>query len=195
MRMEGSRLVSQRVTVMRVTPSAAANSDCVMPSFFLAFLTQLFDFVASNDTFINYNVSQIATYLNRLKAICYGNVSFMDTLQEVSSRIKKARKNCGFTQAQLAALLGVSRLTITRWESNAGCLSLGQLQQLAAILNSTLAELLGIDEPARHKQIQSIALDNSELTLVTIYRQLNDTGKQALLQQAAIYDEAPSLKQ
>ena len=118
----------------------------------------------------------------------------MDTFQEVSLRIKKARKKCGFTQEQLAALIGVSRLTITRWENNASCLSLGQLQQLAALLNSSLEDFLSVEGLTRNTQSQSAALDDAEFTLLTIFRELNSNGKQALLKQASLYSEVPSLR-
>jgi DNA-binding XRE family transcriptional regulator len=39
---------------------------------------------------------------------------------DINTRVKELREDAGFTQAQLAFLLGVSEKTIRRWESDPG---------------------------------------------------------------------------
>ena len=57
--------------------------------------------------------------------------------------IQKLRKEKGMSQEQLAEQLGVSRQTISKWESGAVCPTLDRMQELAALFAIPLTQLLG----------------------------------------------------
>ena len=66
--------------------------------------------------------------------------------------LKPLRKKAGFTQIELAKMMGLSqRRTIAHWEANPGMLTLDRLQELCDIFQISLDELLGIDRQAQGK--------------------------------------------
>lgn len=58
-------------------------------------------------------------------------------------RVKELRKLKGFSQSELANKLGVSRTTVTMWESYGQCPRLETAVRVAGVLGCTLDELLG----------------------------------------------------
>jgi transcriptional regulator with XRE-family HTH domain len=67
------------------------------------------------------------------------------------ARLTALRKTAGFTQAQLATELGISRRRIAYYEAESEHPPASLLRELARILNTTIDELLG-SEPAKRKQ-------------------------------------------
>jgi len=59
----------------------------------------------------------------------------------LGSKLKWARKKKNFTQERLADLIGVHRITISRWEAHQGRPSLVQTLRLKEILDLTLDDL------------------------------------------------------
>jgi transcriptional regulator with XRE-family HTH domain len=66
------------------------------------------------------------------------------TSLSVGSRLKKARLAKGLSQAQLAELVGVSRETITAYESGRARLLDDVISSLAKVLSVSADELLGL---------------------------------------------------
>jgi transcriptional regulator with XRE-family HTH domain len=66
------------------------------------------------------------------------------------ARLTALRKAAGFTQAQLAAELGISRRRIAYYEAESEHPPASLLRELARVLNTTIDELLG-SEPAKRK--------------------------------------------
>ena len=65
----------------------------------------------------------------------------------VGERMRTARKN-RFTQAKLAEAIGVHEMTVRRWESGPRVPNADDLKKLAAVLDTSLAYLLGeVDDP------------------------------------------------
>ena len=64
----------------------------------------------------------------------------MDTT--VGKRIAELRKNKGYTQENLAELLGVSGQAVSKWENDQTCPDISLLPQLAKFLGVTVDELL-----------------------------------------------------
>lgn len=58
-------------------------------------------------------------------------------------RLKELRAGKNLTQAKLAKMLGVSRTTVTMWENGASQPDNDTLLQIAAILETSVDELLG----------------------------------------------------
>ena len=58
-----------------------------------------------------------------------------------NSWVKKARKKLGMTQSEFAAALGVTRITVTRWET---CRepSIRILNEIAALMHTDRANVL-----------------------------------------------------
>lgn len=59
------------------------------------------------------------------------------------TRLREERKNCGFTQAQMAELLGIRQPSYIRYENGTGEPSLETLVKIATILDVSVDYLLG----------------------------------------------------
>jgi transcriptional regulator with XRE-family HTH domain len=66
----------------------------------------------------------------------------------IAESLKILRRRKGLTQEDLARLLGVSRITIARWETGQRFPTTEQLIKLSEILGVSPEELLKIDETA-----------------------------------------------
>lgn len=66
------------------------------------------------------------------------------------NNFKRARLIQGLTQAELAAALGVSAVTVCKWELGRGLPKAKRLKEVASILHTTIPELL--DEPQERRQ-------------------------------------------
>ncbi|MBQ9527255.1 MAG: helix-turn-helix domain-containing protein [Fretibacterium sp.] len=67
---------------------------------------------------------------------------------DMGKRIRERRKVAGITQAKLAELLGVSYITVRRWETEGRVPNAAVMPKLAEVLNTTVAYLMGqSDEP------------------------------------------------
>lgn len=60
----------------------------------------------------------------------------------LGEKIKEARKQCGFSQEQLAEKMTVSRSAVAKWETNNGLPDVDNLKALAALLNVSIDYLL-----------------------------------------------------
>ena len=60
----------------------------------------------------------------------------------LGEKIKRLRKETGISQEELADKVGVSRQTITKWESNLGLPDIENLKSLAVLFNISTDELL-----------------------------------------------------
>lgn len=77
--------------------------------------------------------------------------------EHIGQQIRKARKNAGMTQEQLAATLHISRQTVSSWENARSQPDYQMLQTLAALLGMNLAEVFGMSPaeamPAQEAQM------------------------------------------
>ena len=69
----------------------------------------------------------------------------------ISSNIKRLRREADLTQEQLADVLGVSFQSVSKWERNDGMPDITLLPSIARFFNTTVDELLNMDEE-RQKQ-------------------------------------------
>ena len=60
----------------------------------------------------------------------------------LSERIRQARKSKGLNQAELAEQLGMSEMTIRRWETEKSSPRMEEIQKVAQALNIPVSELL-----------------------------------------------------
>ncbi|MCR5346443.1 MAG: helix-turn-helix domain-containing protein [Fretibacterium sp.] len=66
---------------------------------------------------------------------------------DVSERIRERRKADGLSQIALAERLGMSYMTVRRWEGGKRTPRMEELQRLADALGTTVPYLMGIDAP------------------------------------------------
>lgn len=67
--------------------------------------------------------------------------------------LKQYRKRCGLTQLKLAEKLGVSRTTVTMWETQSSEPDNEMLVKIAEILQTTVDELLGVSKQAAPEKV------------------------------------------
>lgn len=73
-----------------------------------------------------------------------------------------ARKNCGLTQEETAAKLGVSRQTISKWETDETLPDIRQAKSLAVLYHLSLDELIDFD--ADVTEIRQVIQNTSQET-------------------------------
>ena len=112
-------------------------------------------------------------------------------------RIKEARKAAKLTQRELAEKLGIKVSTLSGYEIGAHDPKSNNLAKIAQICNTTVDWLLGIDnsdKPQENEPHLIEGLDENESRLISVYRELNDSGKMALLRQASYIYSDPDMK-
>ena len=68
---------------------------------------------------------------------------------ELGNHLFDARKKCGFSQEDVAERLGVSRQTISKWETGETLPDIRQAKRLSALYHLTLDELIDFDLDVR----------------------------------------------
>lgn len=92
-------------------------------------------------------------------------------------RIKMLRENLGYSQAQLAKLLGYkSRSTINKIELGINDITQSKIKAFADVLNTTPAFLIGINTDSK-----TPILSDQDKRLVDMFDQLDDAGKDHML--------------
>ncbi len=69
----------------------------------------------------------------------------------IAEKIKKCRKSNGLTQLELAQAIGVSPMTVRRWEWSERNPDISIMPKLAEALNTSVAYLMGLDESEKMK--------------------------------------------
>lgn len=78
----------------------------------------------------------------------------------LGNSLYKARKKSGFSQEDVAAKLGVSRQTISKWETDETLPDIRQARKLASLYHLSLDELLDFD--AEVQEIEQVIENTSE---------------------------------
>ena len=84
----------------------------------------------------------------KIYALCHNNLKkerekIMEQ-QTMGKRIMQLRKEKGYTQEQLAEMMGVSAQAVSKWENDVSCPDISILPMLAEKLGVTTDELLGV---------------------------------------------------
>ena len=74
----------------------------------------------------------------------------------IGNRIRFYRKERGFTQSELAEMIGVSVQAISKWETDAGMPDISQIVPLAIVLNISTDVLLGLNSEDEADEIVSL---------------------------------------
>lgn len=113
-------------------------------------------------------------------------------------RLKESRCSFGFTQQQLAELIGVAKSTYNGYEKGAREPDLFKLKRLIEVLQVDSSWLLGVDELETTKDSPTPAeADTGDERLDSIienYNQLNDAGKDDLAKHAEHLTYIPEYK-
>ncbi len=70
------------------------------------------------------------------------NCAYMICPEQLGSRIASRRRACGLTQGEIADHMGVSPQAVSKWERGLACPDMMTIDDLAALLNIGLEELL-----------------------------------------------------
>lgn len=73
----------------------------------------------------------------------------------IGNKIKELRKNKGLTQEDLAKKIGVSLISIQRWENNQYSPSFNDLYKILKILNASLHDIMSIEDKKKCQIIKS----------------------------------------
>lgn len=87
---------------------------------------------------------------------------------DFGTRVRNARKDMGMTQEDLAKALGITRPTVTMWESGKSKPRVDMLDRLAGLLGTTPAWLLSGDDGSP---------STLEDRLMAAFGRLSDDGK------------------
>lgn len=81
----------------------------------------------------------------------------------LSERIKANRKSKGLTQARFAENLGVSEMTVRRWESGKRSPRMEEMRKIAAALSIPLSELTDDNAPSQVSQLEQLIQKLNEI--------------------------------
>ena len=111
-----------------------------------------------------------------------------------SERLKELRKEKRITQEQLAAIIGVERSSIGKYEGKSHIIPSDDVKyRIAEYFGVTVDYLMGYsDNP--HPHSGNISLTDEESELVTIYRSLNAAGRNMVLHIARVCAGNPDMQ-
>ena len=104
----------------------------------------------------------------------------------LGANIKAFRKNKGFTQEELAGMLGVTPQAVSRWESEAGLPDVSMIVPIAQVLNVTTDALLGYRAQSQDEMVSKKVFENLE----AYYKDVTNPGANALKACEYLADEA-----
>jgi transcriptional regulator with XRE-family HTH domain len=99
---------------------------------------------------------------------------------QIGTRIRKVRRERGWTQDQLANAVGVSRSAVAQWETGRAGQVTGNLTRIAATLEVGVEYLMYGDD----KRAPSEVRQGDELALLRLYRECSPEDRQLLLRTA-----------
>jgi len=96
---------------------------------------------------------------------------------ELAKNFLYYRKRSGYTQKQLAEMLGVKNTAVSNWESGKNSIDIDTLVLACSIFGVTLDEMYG--QISDRSSMRSLTSDEAEL--LDKYNMMNDEGKQKIL--------------
>lgn len=102
-------------------------------------------------------------------------------------KLREIRKKHGYTQKEIAEVLGIDRSTYTFYETGTTSPAIVSLIKLSRFYGTTLDNLVGVNPFPNLADVSSteeggkIVFDESELLLLEFYRNLSPEKKKAVL--------------
>ena len=118
--------------------------------------------------------------MNNQEGINIKRLIEMLNMSILGNRIKEARESLHFTQDDLGKSLGVTGLTVSRWETDKAYPRIQQLENASRILSRPIYWFF-----LPYELDKAIVDEDDLITLCDLYRSLNATGKAKLLSTAA----------
>ena len=87
---------------------------------------------------------------------------------DISNRIRALRTRRGLTQEALAAEMGVSPQSVSKWERGMALPDISMLPELSVFFGVSLDELFGLTDDKEYDRIQNMLWDKRELTVSDI---------------------------
>lgn len=92
----------------------------------------------------------------------------------IGKNIKKYRKEKGFTQRELAEVIGVSVQTVSKWETDAGAPDISQVVPLASALDISTDALFDYEHYIKSEEFEELRKDYSKQE---VFRNQRDSAK------------------
>ena len=107
-------------------------------------------------------------------------LTFMNTPQDIGTRIRATRRDRGLTQDELADQVGVSRSAVAQWETGRTGQVTGNLSRIAGVLEVNVEYLMYGDDKRAAGEVRQ----GDELALLRLYRECEPEDRQMLLRTA-----------
>lgn len=109
-------------------------------------------------------------------------IKLKDLRKSLGDRIKAAREQSRLTQTELGQLCGTTKQTIFKYETGVITnIPLDRLEKIASVLSVSPAYLIGWSDTPAVPPLE----DEDERELLTTFRQLNDEGRERVIEYAA----------
>lgn len=119
-------------------------------------------------------------------------------MSEIYNRIRMRRQELGWTTDELAKRMGYKdRSSISKIESGKADIPQSKVKAFAAVLDTTVSWLLGIDSPDEAPEPTlpvTASLTSSQATLLSIFDELNEEGQTKVIEYAEDLNRAGCYK-
>jgi transcriptional regulator with XRE-family HTH domain len=113
--------------------------------------------------------------------------------EEVVQKIKQVRAGKGMSQGEVADAIGVSRATLSRWESdNSRFITVGALESIAKCLGVPIAELLPATPVKSEVGQLSVMLTPEQYEIIFLLNRLAPNDRDFILDSARVRAGLPS---
>lgn len=102
-----------------------------------------------------------------------------ELLEAVGARVSAVRRDRGYTQEQLAEMVGIDPVTLSRWERGHQSLALGTLARVAEAIGVGIGDLLDTKRP-----LPQVEAAPAHLVLARAYDAMTEPRKALLLKLA-----------
>ena len=102
-------------------------------------------------------------------------------------QLKRLRKQAGFTQDEMANILGVKKRTYGSWERQEAMMNLEQAYDCAVALGCTLNDLVGMESSRSYADPRQAAINGH-------FETFNDSGKTELATMTERMSHDPSIR-
>lgn len=111
--------------------------------------------------------------------------------ENIRKNIARYRKVNGYTQKELADIVGVKNSTVSNWEQGANSPDIEMIFSLCQLFKVSVAEMYGCDTVHTGS---SLTISGIERDIILAYRKADDIGKAMVLRALGIEETAANIK-